>query len=244
MKFGTRFAMPRRVAKLDKLGDGSFCATFESGSASAAAPSLSPPGSNIGVCQSTVLANSRAKGPYYAATEIEARYCKNTQAVIIGGGNSAGQAAMYLSRSAKMRAPDRARPITRRLDVELPVEPAHGRSRNHYRLQTRRSSHCTAAAISQRLRSAIRARGHGTISKRAPCSSWSVRPPILAGCRDWCSWTPRVLFARAPIAARSRPLQHRSPASSLLAISAPARSNASPRRSAKVRSSCRRSGNI
>ena len=40
-------------------------------------------------------------GIYYAATEIEARYCKGTEAVIIGGGNSAGQAAMFLSRSAR-----------------------------------------------------------------------------------------------------------------------------------------------
>jgi len=30
---------------------------------------------------------------------MEARYCKDTEAVIIGGGNSAGQAAMFLSRS-------------------------------------------------------------------------------------------------------------------------------------------------
>jgi thioredoxin reductase (NADPH) len=32
---------------------------------------------------------------------MEARYCKGTDAVIIGGGNSAGQAAMFLSRSAR-----------------------------------------------------------------------------------------------------------------------------------------------
>ena len=39
-------------------------------------------------------------GIYYAATEIEARYYKGTEAIVIGGGNSAGQAAMFLSRSA------------------------------------------------------------------------------------------------------------------------------------------------
>ena len=47
------------------------------------------------------LADFEGAGIYYAATEIEARYCKGTEAVIIGGGNSAGQAAMYLSRSAR-----------------------------------------------------------------------------------------------------------------------------------------------
>jgi thioredoxin reductase (NADPH) len=40
-------------------------------------------------------------GVYYAATEMEARRCTNTEAVVVGGGNSAGQAAMYLSRVAK-----------------------------------------------------------------------------------------------------------------------------------------------
>ena len=40
-------------------------------------------------------------GIYYAATDVEARYCRNTEAVVIGGGNSAGQAAMFLSRTAR-----------------------------------------------------------------------------------------------------------------------------------------------
>jgi thioredoxin reductase (NADPH) len=39
-------------------------------------------------------------GIYYAATEMEARLCADTEAVVVGGGNSAGQAAMYLSRVA------------------------------------------------------------------------------------------------------------------------------------------------
>ncbi|MEN9229337.1 MAG: hypothetical protein Q6L68_00400 [Thermostichus sp. DG02_5_bins_236] len=40
-------------------------------------------------------------GVYYAATELEARFCTNTHAVSLGGGNSAGQAAMFLSRRAQ-----------------------------------------------------------------------------------------------------------------------------------------------
>jgi thioredoxin reductase (NADPH) len=47
------------------------------------------------------LEHFEGAGIYYAATEIEARYCKGTEAVVIGGGNSAGQAAMFLSRSAR-----------------------------------------------------------------------------------------------------------------------------------------------
>ncbi|MFK7792091.1 MAG: NAD(P)/FAD-dependent oxidoreductase [Devosiaceae bacterium] len=47
------------------------------------------------------LERLEGNGVYYAATKLEARFCKNTEAVIIGGGNSAGQAAMFLSRHAK-----------------------------------------------------------------------------------------------------------------------------------------------
>lgn len=39
-------------------------------------------------------------GVYYAATDIEARFCRGSEIAIVGGGNSAGQAAMFLSRSA------------------------------------------------------------------------------------------------------------------------------------------------
>jgi thioredoxin reductase (NADPH) len=37
------------------------------------------------------------RGLHYAATAIEAGYCENSQVVVVGGGNSAGQAAVYLA---------------------------------------------------------------------------------------------------------------------------------------------------
>ena len=36
-------------------------------------------------------------GVYYAATELEARLCRGSAVGVVGGGNSAGQAAIYLS---------------------------------------------------------------------------------------------------------------------------------------------------
>jgi thioredoxin reductase (NADPH) len=38
-------------------------------------------------------------GVYYAATDLEARVCGGARVMVIGGGNSAGQAAIYLSQS-------------------------------------------------------------------------------------------------------------------------------------------------
>ncbi len=41
------------------------------------------------------------QGIHYAATPMEAKLCQNEEVAVIGGGNSAGQAAMFLSQTAK-----------------------------------------------------------------------------------------------------------------------------------------------
>lgn len=101
MKFGTRFAMPRRVTTLERLADGTFSAIFEGGERVRGGAVIVAAGVQYRRLPIDRLADFEGAGIYYAATEIEARYCKGTQAVIVGGGNSAGQAAMYLSRSAR-----------------------------------------------------------------------------------------------------------------------------------------------
>ena len=40
-------------------------------------------------------------GVYYGATFIEAQVCRGEEVIVVGGGNSAGQAAVYLSQTAK-----------------------------------------------------------------------------------------------------------------------------------------------
>jgi thioredoxin reductase (NADPH) len=101
MKFGTRFAMPRRVVLLQTLDDESFCATFDNGQRVRAKAVVVATGVQYRRLPLDRLTDFEGAGIYYAATEIEARYSKGTETVIIGGGNSAGQAAMFLSRSAR-----------------------------------------------------------------------------------------------------------------------------------------------
>ena len=135
MKFGTRFAMPRRVAKLEQLGDGGFCATFDSGERVRGGAVIVAAGVQYRRLPISRLAEFEGAGVYYAATEIEARYCKGTQVVVIGGGNSAGQAAMYLSRSAqcvhllvrgRSLATSMSSYLSSRLDADPAVEIAYG----------------------------------------------------------------------------------------------------------------------
>jgi len=47
------------------------------------------------------VAQFEGVGIYYGATQVEAALCANDEVVVVGGGNSAGQAAMFLSAHAK-----------------------------------------------------------------------------------------------------------------------------------------------
>jgi thioredoxin reductase (NADPH) len=93
--------MPRRVVLLERLEDESFCASFDSDRRVRSKAVVVATGVQYRRLNLDRLAEFEGAGIYYAATEIEARYCKETEAIIIGGGNSAGQAAMFLSRSAR-----------------------------------------------------------------------------------------------------------------------------------------------
>jgi thioredoxin reductase (NADPH) len=101
MKFGTRFVMPRRVAALERLEGASFCATFDNGQRVRAKAVVVATGVQYRRLPIARFAEFEGAGIYYAATEMEARYSKGTDVIIVGGGNSAGQAAMFLSRSAR-----------------------------------------------------------------------------------------------------------------------------------------------
>jgi thioredoxin reductase (NADPH) len=59
------------------------------------------------------LKKFEGQGVYYGATYIEAQLCGNEEVIIIGGGNSAGQAAVYLSQTAsKVHMVVRARQLS------------------------------------------------------------------------------------------------------------------------------------
>jgi thioredoxin reductase (NADPH) len=77
------------------------------------------------------LANFEGKGVYYAATPIEARECDASPVVVVGGGNSAGQAAMFLAESGSpvtvvIRGPDLSANMSRylvdRLDADQRID--------------------------------------------------------------------------------------------------------------------------
>jgi thioredoxin reductase (NADPH) len=129
MKFGTQFVMPRRVTKLERLGDARFCATFDNAQRILAGAVVVATGVQYRRLPIERLAEFEGVGVYYAATENEARHCRNAETIIIGGGNSAGQAAMFLSRAANhvrvlVRGSSLASSMSSYLTKRLEADPA------------------------------------------------------------------------------------------------------------------------
>jgi len=101
MKFGTRFAVPRRAAALAPEGpNGPFRVTLEDGDSTRARAIIVATGVQYRRLPWDGLERLEGAGVYYAATDVEARWCRKSEVAVVGGGNSAGQAAMFLSRSA------------------------------------------------------------------------------------------------------------------------------------------------
>ena len=70
--------------------DGSFCVSFDKGKTVCARVVVVVTGVEYRRLPLAHLDTFEGNGVYYGATEIEARYCRDTEAVIIRGGNSAG----------------------------------------------------------------------------------------------------------------------------------------------------------
>ena len=47
------------------------------------------------------LAQFEGTGIYYSATFMEAQLCAGDEVIVVGGGNSSGQAAVFLAQTAK-----------------------------------------------------------------------------------------------------------------------------------------------
>ena len=129
MKFGTRFAMPRQVEGVIRREDGAFCVALDDGDEVCAKAILVATGVQYRRLPLEGLEEMEGAGIFYAATDMEARFCHGTEAIVIGGGNSAGQAAMYLSRSAAhvhlvVRGDSLASSMSSYLTQRLEADPA------------------------------------------------------------------------------------------------------------------------
>ena len=75
------------------------------------------------------LAQFEGAGVYYGATFIEAQLCRGDEIIVVGGGNSAGQAAVFLARTVKrvhvlIRSSGLAKTMSRYLIRRIEEHPA------------------------------------------------------------------------------------------------------------------------
>ncbi|MCW2735739.1 FAD-dependent oxidoreductase [Nocardioides sp.] len=98
-KFGAVFTIPGEARSLDRT-DGHFVVTLTDGSHVEAHTVVLATG--VRYRRLDIPGMDRLEGPsvYYAATEYEARLCRGDPVTVVGGGNSAGQAALFLARNA------------------------------------------------------------------------------------------------------------------------------------------------
>ncbi len=134
----------------------------------------------------TGIDNYTGAGIYYGAATTEAHACKNKDVYIVGGGNSAGQAAMYLSKFAKnvyivVRKPDLTSSMSSYLIDQIAatenislvpksvIEAAHG------------ETHLESVSLKQIETNAIEKKPAGALL-------------IFIGARPYTSWTGDQIF--------------------------------------------------
>ena len=96
MRLGARLNTPCEAVSL-RSDDGFHVVTLNDGSEIATRSVIVATGARYRRLAMPELERFEGAGVYYAATEFEARACRGLDVVVVGGGNSAGQAALFLA---------------------------------------------------------------------------------------------------------------------------------------------------
>jgi thioredoxin reductase (NADPH) len=99
-KFGAKMMIARGAARLD-CGRHPYAVEIEGGARLAARTVIIATGAEYRKLPLENLSRFEGNGVYYGATFLEAQLCANEEAIVVGGGNAAGQAAVFLSQTAK-----------------------------------------------------------------------------------------------------------------------------------------------
>jgi thioredoxin reductase (NADPH) len=95
-RFGLRTAVPERAESL-RLEDGRYVVALDSGDELAGRTVVLATGASYRQLPVDGIERLNGSGVFYAATLVEARMCGSAGVAVVGGGNSAGQAAIFLS---------------------------------------------------------------------------------------------------------------------------------------------------
>jgi thioredoxin reductase (NADPH) len=99
-RFGLRTAVPERAQRL-RTEEGRYVVELDSGDELAARAVVLATGASYRQLPVDGCERLNGAGVFYAATLVEARMCGSESVAVVGGGNSAGQAAIFLSGSVE-----------------------------------------------------------------------------------------------------------------------------------------------
>jgi thioredoxin reductase (NADPH) len=99
-KFGAKMMVARNVTRLD-CARRPYKVVLEDGKALAARAVIIATGAQYNKPRIPNLQRFEGQGIYYGATYMESQLCEHEDVIVVGGGNSAGQAAVFLSQTAR-----------------------------------------------------------------------------------------------------------------------------------------------
>lgn len=126
-KFGARMALSREAVALD-CETAPYRVSLENGQILSARAIVIATGARYRKLDLPDYARFEGQGIHYAATAMEAQLCMFEPVIVVGGGNSAGQAAVFLSRTCKhvhvlVRGPGLADTMSRYLIERIEASP-------------------------------------------------------------------------------------------------------------------------
>jgi thioredoxin reductase (NADPH) len=130
-KFGVHMMIPARVESLDcsrAASDGELSFTLGDGRRLRSRTLVIASGVRYRRPEVPRLGDFEGRGIWYWASSVEAKMCSQTEVVLVGGGNSAGQAAVFLSQHAAkvnvlVRGPSLAASMSRYLIDRIEATP-------------------------------------------------------------------------------------------------------------------------
>ena len=130
-RFGAKFSTPSQVLSLNYNPDGEYRACIEIEGCPAILRTktvLIATGADYRRLDAENRERFEGVGVYYAATALEGQICRNETVIVAGSGNSAGQAAMFLSDGAKkvllvIRGDDITKKMSDYLAVRVQAQP-------------------------------------------------------------------------------------------------------------------------
>jgi thioredoxin reductase (NADPH) len=100
LKFGVQFAISRDVVTAEQI-DGIHKLTLAGGAPVCSRSVVVASGAQYRRLSVANYSQFENRGIYYAATAMESLLCRDDEVIVVGGGNSAGQAAVFLSGIAR-----------------------------------------------------------------------------------------------------------------------------------------------